>query len=140
MKPKFLRRANTKLGLWFKKKFSPKDCSEISKTERDAMIIFNTLVNDPGSELFIHPANTKFYIKSAKTGIFLTMSSSVANEISIINHVYGYNVKTSDRVIKNLTKIFLAEVEKRRMDMENEYLGNIEHSIHTIAKTIKERL
>lgn len=125
--------------MWFKQKLSPQDFDRVTKTERDAIMIFNTLVHHPESDLLIRPSNDKYYIKSAKTGIFITLST-YNPEISIINHVYGYNVKISNRVMKNMERTFVTEVEKRRVEMESEYKDNIQHSLNHIARTIKERL
>lgn len=139
MKHRFFKRKLTKLSIWFKKKFNPHDFEKITKTERDVTLIFNALVHHPESDLLIRPGNDKYYIKSNKSGIFITVSSYLS-EISIINHVYGYNVKISSRVLKNLEMIFMKEVEKRRLNMEEEYKSNIQHSLDHIARTIKERL
>jgi hypothetical protein len=87
----------------------------------------------------MHPSGDKFYLKSPKMGIFLTISGNLS-EISIINHVYGYNVKVGSRALKSITKSFMEEVEKRRLQMESEYTENIQHSLSNLAKTIKERI
>lgn len=139
MKKRFYHRMWLKIAIRFKRMFDPRSIESITRTERDAIYIFNTLTKDPGSELYIHPSYDKYYIKSPKTGIFVTITTHHP-EISIINHVYGYNVKLSIRAMNGMVKIFLKEVEKRRLHMENEYTSNIEHSINNIAKTIKERL
>ena len=139
MKKRFYHRLWLKIGIKFKRMFDPHSIESITKTERDAIYIFNTLTHDPGSELFMHPSYDKYYIKSAKTGIFVTITTHHP-EISIINHVYGYNVKLSNRAMNGMIKTFLKEVEKRRLKMESEYTDNIQHSINNIAKTIKERL
>lgn len=125
--------------IWLKKFFSPNDFEEITKTERDAISIFNILVKNSKSELLIYPADDKYYIKSADAGIFIMLSTN-QSEISIINHVYGYNVRLGHRALSSMTKTFLNEVEKRRTQMEQEYTSNIQHSLNHITKTIKERL
>ena len=128
----------TKISIWIKKRLSPHNF-KIDKAERDVMIIFNTLVRHNESELLMHPSGDKFYLKSPKMGIFLTISGNLS-EISIINHIYGYNVKVGPRVLKNITNAFTQEVEKRRLQMEKEYNENIQHSLSNLAKTIKERI
>lgn len=138
IRKRYWTRLRNRITIWGKKKLSPHD-SVISKTERDVMIIFNTLVHHNESELLMHPSGDKFYLKSPKMGIFITISGNLS-EISIINHVYGYNVKVGSRVLKNVTKSFTEEVEKRRLEMEREYNQNIQHSLSNLAKTIKERI
>lgn len=134
-----LKKASIKFKIWFIKKYLPYDYSDISKTERDTIRIFNTLVSHPTSELLTDPLSDKYYIKSAKTGIFITIDVRLT-EISIINHVYGYNVKISNRTMRGMRTTILTEIEKRRYKLEEEYKSNIQHSLNHIAKTIKERL
>lgn len=131
---KFYRRSL----IWLNKIFQSESNKNVSKTEREVISIFNMLVNHSDSELLIHPGE-KYYIKSNKAGIFVTLSKR-DREISIINHVYGYNVSLSERVLFGLLKTFMNEVENRRIKMEYEYKNNIQHSLSIIAKTIKERL
>lgn len=122
---------------------NPAGYEPISKTERESMIIFNSLIKHPTSELLIHPSHDKYYIKSPSTGIFITLTSlgtMNSTEVSIINHVYGYNVRLGQRASNIMIKSFLMEVDKRRLQMEDDYKNNIQHSLHHIAKTIKERL
>lgn len=138
------RRSLKKSVIWFKKKTSPLMYEPVTKTERDAIYICNTLIKDPKSDLLMHPSHdkyyiNKYYIKSPQTGIFVTISTHNP-EISIINHVYDYNVRLGHRALNNMIKTFLTEVENRRLKMENEYKENIQHSLHHIAKTLKERL
>jgi len=140
MKTPFRKRTLTKISLWFRKRFSPLEFEQVTRTERDALYIFNTLVRHPDSDLLIHPSGCKYYVKSPNTGIFITITTSNSPEISIINHVYGYNVKISGRVLKNMERLFYKEVDKRRIEMEDEYNSNIQHSLNHIAQTIKDRL
>jgi hypothetical protein len=143
MKTLFSKRNLIKLSIWWKSKMYPSDFEPITKTERESMLVFNALVKHPTSELLIHPSHEKYYIKSAKTGIFITLTPSRSmgtTEISIINHIYGYNVRLGERASNVLTKTFLMEVDKRRLQMETDYNNNIQHSLHHISKTIKKRL
>lgn len=139
MKKTAIKRLKLKTAIWFKKMFSPRDFASLSKSERDSFAIFITLVSDKNSELYIHPVSDKYYIKSQSTGIFITLSNT-ESEISIINHVYGYNVKIGPRVLKNMNKVFINQIDKRRRELEEEYKNNIQHSLSQIAKTIKERI
>lgn len=100
---------------------------------------FIALVKDPDGDLLIHPSRHKYYVKSLKTGIFITVVPSTL-EFFIINHIYGYNVKVSNRILKNMERIFYIEIDKRRLSMEEEYKKNIQHSLTQISQTLKERL
>jgi hypothetical protein len=60
-------------------------------------------------------------------------------QISIVNHVYGYNVPLSQKTEKMLTETFIEEVEKRRNQMEDEYKNNVQHSLQAIIKKLNEK-
>lgn len=139
MNKRFFSRLWIKFIIWVKRKYDPHSFQKITKTEKDAMDIFNSLVKDSESELLIHPYLDKYYIKSAKTGIFIILITQIP-EISIINHIYGYNVKLSARVSNNMIKTFLGEVENKRLSMEKEYTDNIQYSLNHISKTIKAKI
>jgi hypothetical protein len=125
-----------KIIIWIGKKINPNNFKQISKIERDVLLIFNHLVKDPNSDLNIHPSYNKYYVKSSIKGIFISISV-IQSEISIINHVYGYNVKVSHRVLRNIEDTFKKEIEYRINKMEHEYTNNIQHSLNHIVQTIK---
>jgi len=129
----------TKLGISFSKIVNPRDFETLTKTERECVLIFNTLVKHHNSKLYIGSLYDKYYIKSKDTGIFITLSKK-NSEISIINHVYGYNVKLSPRSLKGMVNLFSNEIDKRINQMEEDYTNNIQHSLHHITKTIKKRI
>jgi hypothetical protein len=59
-------------------------------------------------------------------------------DITIINHIFGYNVRVSQKTFRNLYSTFIKTVEHRRTLMETEYKNNVKHSIQTIIKRIDE--
>lgn len=116
-------------------KFMLKRHRHISKEERYAIIISKRLIDDSTSELLMHPTHQKYYIKYPQKQIFVVLELQ-PNEITIINHVYCYNVKLSQEVANTIENNFIVELEKRRQRMENEYMKNIEHSLQTIAREL----
>jgi hypothetical protein len=138
MKKVSLSRVKRKLLIWINRRILPKEVKQLTRTERESFSIFSNLVKHSESELLINPVG-KYYIKSPKVGIFITLDTH-NREISIINHVYGYNVGLNERLLNRMESIFKDEVENRRVRMEEEYTKNIQHSLSIIAKTIKERL
>lgn len=108
----------------------------IGKEERYAIIIVSKLLSDNDNELLLHPSLHKFYIKSDLNKIFLVCSSS-PNEVTLINHVYCYNVKLGERAYNKIYDRFVSEVEKRRQSMEDEYTENIQFSLMGVANNIK---
>lgn len=139
MKHQSLKKALLKLNIWFSKKCLPNEYGCISKTERDAIKIFNTIASDLTSELLIDSLSNKYYIKSIKTGVFITFCVRSA-ELLIINHVYGYTIKMSHRAVRHIQNMMLIKIKHRGRDLEKEYKNNIQYSLNNITQTLKERL
>lgn len=119
---KFLNRSNT---------------LPLSKEERCSIIIVGKLLLNKGNELLLHPSLNRFYIKSDESGIFIVVSSS-PNEITIINHVYCYNVKLGERAYNRIHDMFMDEVNRRRLAMEKEYTDNIQFSLMNVASKLSK--
>lgn len=131
-----LRFIARRLGLRVWKFLNKTHSLPVGADERYAAIIVSKLLADNGNELLLHPSLHKFYIKSELNKIFLVCSSS-PNEVTIINHVYCYNVKLGERAYTNIYDRFVREVEKRRQSMEDEYTSNIQFSLMGVANNIK---
>jgi hypothetical protein len=93
------------------------------------------LLKDPDTEVLSSPLSQKFYLKSDKRSMLLVLDSY---GISIVNHVYGYNVQLSRKMHKIIEDSFLAEIDSRRAKMEEEYKSNVKHSLQYIAKSLKD--
>lgn len=110
---------------------------KIEREERYLMIIVRKLLNSQESELLMVPDMSKFYIKSEKNGIFVVADFNT-NVASVINHKFGYDIKMKNaRVLKYVVGNFTTVVEKRRQEMENEYRGNIQHTLSSVLNNIK---
>lgn len=117
-------------------KFLDKELSEtLTKGERYSIITAIKLLKDKRTELLIHPTKNKYYIKSSDNSIFVVISTN-PNEITIINHVYCYNVKLCSRAMNIIYDRFISEVDKRRTAMEEEYTHNIQNSLITVARQL----
>jgi hypothetical protein len=57
-------------------------------------------------------------------------------QVSIVNHVFGYNVPLSQKAEGKMKDMFLDEVEKRREAMEQEFTANVRHSLKTIINRL----
>lgn len=138
---KMKNKLKRKIKLWLRRTFDPKQSAKVSKEERNLMILISHLLKDKNSELLMIPDMSKFYIRSYDKTLFITIDFN-SNEAVAVNHVFGYNIKLSQRVVVYIYKKFTHEVEIRRMDMENEYRGNIQNSLHTVLdrylKTLAE--
>lgn len=110
---------------------------KIEREERYLMIIVRKLLNSQESELLMVPDMSKFYIKSETNGIFVVADFNT-NVASVINHKFGYDIKMKNaRVLKYVVGNFTTVVEKRRQEMENEYRGNIQHTLSSVLNNIK---
>jgi hypothetical protein len=108
---------------------------ESSPHENDALRITSKLVKDKDSTMLISPLSGKKYIKNEKFGMYIILHSST---IQIINHKYSYVVFVADKKYDKILQEFNIEVERRRELFEKEILGNINHSMKSIIKTINE--
>lgn len=131
-----LKRFTQKVGIRFTRMMNPLDREVLSNSERDASAIFRKLIKDPESELLTSPLSGKYYLKSPDKDMLLVLGNG---NLSIVNHVYGYDVRLSQKAEKKLTETFLNEVEERRKKMEEEYSQNVQHSLKTIIEKLHEK-
>lgn len=131
-----LRRFTQKVGIKVSRMLNPIERETMSSGERDASAIFRKLLKDPESEVLTSPLSGKYYLKSADKDMLLVLGNG---NLSIVNHVYGYDVRLSQKTEKSLTDTFLNEVENRRKKMEEEYTKNVQHSLKTIIEKLHEK-
>ena len=131
-----LKRFTQKVGIRFTRMMNPLDREILSNSERDASAIFRKLLKDQESELLTSPLSGKYYLKSPDKDMLLVLGNG---NLSIVNHVYGYDVRLSQKAEKKLTETFLNEVEHRRKKMEEEYSQNVQHSLKTIIEKLHEK-
>ena len=128
-----LKRIFQKIGIYFTKRlnFIKKGLND---NELEASIIFRKLLSNPKTELLTSPLSGKYYLKSVKKDMLVILSS---NQLSIINHIYSYNVYVPDFLYQKLRSVFIQEVEKRRFEMEEEFRKNVQHSLKNIISSLK---
>jgi len=124
-----LRRMIQRLGIRIHKAMNPLDRDQLSGAEQEAYSIFRRMVKDPDVELLTSPLSGKYYLKSEDRGMLLVLDRT---QLSIVNHVFGYNVPLSTKCETRMHEMFLLEVEKRRTEMEEEFTANIKHSLKSI--------
>ena len=130
-----IRHELKKLELKFYKFLNKSNTLPLTREERCALIIVGKLLLNKGNELLLHPSLNRFYIKSDESGIFIVVASN-PNEITIINHVYCYNVKLGERSYNRIHDMFVDEVNRRRLAMEKEYTDNIQYSLMNVANKL----
>lgn len=131
-----LKRIAQKFGIRFSRMMNPLDNEKMTQSEREASAIFKKLLKEPESELLTSPLSGKYYLRAEDKSMLLVLGHG---QISIVNHVYGYNVPLSQKCERSLVDTFLAEVEFRRNQMEDEYKNNVQHSLKAIIKNLNEK-
>lgn len=127
------RRFFQRLGIRMTRAMNPIDATRYSESEHEAIVIFRRLLKTPDSDILTSPLTNKYYIRTADLLVVLGNG-----RISIVNHVYGYDIPLSQRAERKLIDLFLEETEKRRSAMEEEYRGNVQHSLKSIIERLHE--
>ena len=96
--------------------------------------ICEKLIENVNSKLTIAPISNKRFIKNDDKDMFVVISN---RQISIINHVYSYNVYIeSDSLYNKIINTFDKVVEEKRQELEYEIKNNIKHSLKNILTKV----
>ena len=118
--------------LYLKNKFDP--TTPPKEEEIFALEICQKLIMDSNSKLTNAPISFKRFIKNDDNNMFIVINNRT---ISLINHVYSYNVFIeSPEHYTDICEIFDNEMEKRRQELEDEIKNNIKHSLKEILKKV----
>ena len=118
--------------LHLRDKFNPKPI--ISDEERYAISIAKKLVSIPTTKLLIAPISGKRFLHNEDKTIFIVCES---RNLTIINHTHSYTIFIeSDELYESFTKEFNEEMEKRRIELEEEIKNNIKYSLKNILDKI----
>lgn len=130
-----MRRFFQKIGIFIIRSFVQYNRERLTSTQLEASIIFRKLILNNDTDMLISPISGKYYLKNVNKNILIVMSAS---NISIINHIFGYDVSIPSHLHDKLKEIFEEEVENRRCDMEEEYRKNVRHSLKQVLKGLKD--
>jgi len=121
-----------RLYLYLKNKFDP--TPEPKEEEIFALEICKKLIVNTNSKLTNAPISFKRFIKNDDNNMFIVINNRT---ISLINHVYSYNVFIeSFEHYSDICELFDNEMEKRRQELEDEIKNNIQHSLKEILKKV----
>jgi hypothetical protein len=96
--------------------------------------ICRKLIPYTSSKLTIAPLSNKRYIKNDDKEMFIVIKDRT---ISLINHVYSYNVFIeNDKLWEDVINCFDNELEERRIELEEEIKSNIKHSLKSILDKV----
>ena len=123
-----------KIGIRFIRMMNIDRVKGMTEAEREAGGILRKLMADEETELLTSPTTGKYYIKCNRRSMLLVLGDG---ELSIINHVYGYNVHLAQRVENLFRDQFLDEIENRRESMESEFRNSVKHSLKEIYKNLE---
>jgi len=106
----------------------------LKEEEIYAVQICQKLIMNPNSKLTNAPISFKRFIKNDDNNMFIVINNRT---ISLINHVYSYNVFIeSFEPYSDICQLFDNEMEKRRQELEDEIKNNIQHSLKEILRKI----
>ena len=132
-----LRRLSQKLSIKLLRAFNPLDRErpEKNSSELDAALLFKKMLVKADSELLISPLSGRYFLKNDRKQILIILTEY---ELVVINHVFGYNIKISQKLQRSLYQAFVSEVEQRRTAMENAFRQNVKHSLQSIISHIND--
>jgi len=107
---------------------------KITEEEKICQNICIKLIQTEQTKLTIAPISGKRFIKNDEKEMFIVIHQRV---ISLINHVYSYNVYIeNDSIYKKIIDEFDKELEDTREVLEQEIKSNIKHSLTEILKNL----
>lgn len=131
------KRLSQKLSIKLLRAFNPLDRErpEKNSSELDAALLFKKMLVKADSELLISPLSGRYFLKNDRKQILIILTEY---ELVVINHVFGYNIKISQKLQRSLYQAFVSEVEQRRTAMENAFRQNVKHSLQSIISHIND--
>lgn len=104
----------------------------MTEKEKTVASIFLTILHEPETVLYYNPETYECYLQSDvhKISMFLEPQN-----VTVINSIYGYDTKISQKLEVYLSERFKHETSKRRNIFKKEILAKVEHSlINTLDK------
>ena len=131
-----VKRRFQKTSIWFKTLMDPDHNKSLTldDTQKKAVSICYRMINDPDSELLMTTTSEKRYIKNG--GYFVVIGQE---GIKVVNHVYGYDVRLYGRKFTAIKNMFDRRLDRDRIEMEEEMLNNIKHSLDQVLEKLKSK-
>lgn len=110
--------------------------NRMPKTEESiqkAFLIFKEMVKNPKCYLMVAPLSDRKYIHDKERDIFVSLYDT---NLTIINTVYQYDIRLSDKEEGYLKNLFNNALEKRRLRFENKMRSKVDKSLSTILENI----
>lgn len=107
----------------------------ITANQKTAVSIYLKILHEPTSKLYYDLTSQECYIRSGDSSIYLFLE---ANNLKIINSVYGYDVSIDHRLETYLGEKFRRELALRRHTFKNEALSRVSHSLEKTLEKINQ--
>lgn len=109
------------------------DDSDLTVEQRTGLKIIKMLASRYDSEILMAPISEKYYVKNGD--IFIVIDR---DQVSILNSVYHYDLRFSDRVHGHLTIFLKRVIENRRSKMESTMRAKVQRSLTHIYSELCE--
>jgi hypothetical protein len=124
-----------KIYLYLKDKFDPP--KPIIEEEIICYEICKKLISLKDSKLTTAPLSSKRYIKNDEHRMFIVIENRM---VTLINHIYSYNVYfENDNNYYEIINLIDSEVERKRLELEEEIQSNIKHSLKNILNNLSDQ-
>ena len=108
---------------------------KLTESENKACEIFLTVLHNKDSKLYYDIKTQECYIGSGDKTIFVFLE---ANNVKVINSVFGYDVHVKQDLENYLLEKFIREMAKRRNLFKLDVLSKINHSLDNTLCRIKD--
>lgn len=132
----YIKRRFQKTNIWFKGLMDPDQHKhlKLDDTQKKAITICIRMIKDPDSELLMTTTSEKRYIKNGSYFVVINQEG-----IKVVNHVYGYDVRLYGRKFNNIKNMFDQRLDQDRLEMEQEMIDNIKHSLDLVLENLKSK-
>ena len=132
----YIKRRFQKTSIWLKGLMDPDHhiSLKLDDTQKKAITICIRMIKDPDYELLITATSEKRYIKNGSYFVVINQEG-----IKVVNHVYGYDVRLYGRKFNNIKNMFDQRLDHDRLEMEQEMIDNIKHSLDLVLENLKSK-
>lgn len=116
------------------------NATKLDKSQSCAIDIAVKTMRHPLSKLYYDLETQECYIKREDAQVGVIYIFIEANNIKIINTVFGYDIPIGNDSEQYLTWIFRKEMAKRRSQFKNEAISKVDFSLHKVLDKINEKL
>lgn len=110
---------------------------KLTESENKACEIFLTVLHNKDSKLYYDIKTQECYIGSGDKTIFVFLE---ANNVKVINSVFGYDVHIKSDLEDYLLEKFIREMAKRRNLFKLDVLSKINHSLDSTLSKMRSTI